>query len=443
MKKINIALVVIVAFLSVSCDKFLDIEPVGRIIPKSYTDFRGVITSGYVTVSSDRSLIALRGDESFIDQSSFLFESGLDVYVWNDFQQSTNTKQYSWQQSYKAILHANNVIADGPNATGATSEMVKQLVGEAYLLRAYVHFNLISLYADQYGITDPKTTPSIPLSIAIDIETIYKRNTVAEVYNQILSDIDKGLKMVNVDMQPVGFNYRFSKISAYGFAARVYLSMGDYAKAAEYADKALSINSKLENFNVKGFTLPYNYKSTENVLALERTIGSSITKDILVSDGFLKKYYSNKDLRLVNFYSSSYDGTKVNAEDKTDYRVSMRTAEFYLIKAEALARGADKLVEAKDALKVLLKNRLTPDYYTQRVVEIDAMGKDEFVQFVLDERARELAFQGFRWFDLKRNGKPSITKEVNGKTYTLQQNDSRYVVSFPKDAVANNPYLAN
>ncbi len=443
MKRINIALIAVIALFSASCDKFLDIQPVGRIIPKTYSDFRGVLTSAYGTISEDRSLIALRGDEALLDKNSFLFETCHDVYIWNDVLQIANTKQYSWQQSYKVLLHVNNVIADGPNATGATPELVNQLLGEAYLLRAYVHFNLVNLYADSYGATDPNTTLAIPLATKIDIETIYKRNTVAEVYAQIGSDIEKGLSLVNIEKQPQGYNYRFSKVSAFGFAARFALATKSYDNAIQYATKALAITDKLEDFNTKTFTLPFLAKSVENVLALEKTAGSSIIRDILVSDDFLSKYYNEKDLRLTTFYTSSWDGTKVNAEDKPDCKVSMRTAEFYLIKAEAIAQSSNgNLAEAKDAVKTLLKNRLRPDYYTQRAAEIDAMGREELVKAIFDERARELAFQGFRWFDLKRNGKPEIVKMFDGQTYTLKQNDPRYVVRFPKDAVANNPYLA-
>lgn len=437
MKKINILLIATIALLTASCDKFLDIEPVGRVIPKTYNDFRGVMTSAYNTVSADRSLITLRGDEAYPNNADRI----KDIFIWNDTEQNPANTYFSWAQSYKVILHTNNIIADGPTATGATPELVNQLLGEAYLLRAYIHFNLVNVYADSYGATDPKTTLGIPIATKVDITTRYKRNTVEEVYTQILGDIEEAFKLINLDQQPSGYNYRFSKISAYGFAARVYLAMNNFEKAAEFASKALAINNRLEDFNTK-FTLPYTFKSVENVLALERTIGSNITNDMMVSEPFIQRYYVNGDLRLTNYFSTTFDGIKVNAEDKPEYRVSMRTAELYLIKAESIARSNGNLDDAKATLKILLKNRLKPDYYTQRSAEIDAMDRTTFVQTVFDERARELALQGFRWFDLKRNGKPQIIKQYSGQTYTLKQNDPRYVVRIPQEAVINNPNLA-
>jgi starch-binding outer membrane protein, SusD/RagB family len=358
-KKINVILLAFGSLLFASCDKFLDIEPVGRVIPKTCEDFRGVITAGYETVGFDRSLIALSGDEVALDRSCFSFDAFLDVYIWNISQENANAKVFSWQQSYKAILHANAVISEGLKAKEGTPTMVNQLVGEAYMLRAYIHYGLVSLYTDSYGATDPATTPAIPLATEIDLEHVYKRNTVDEVYKQVLSDIEDGIKLLSVDVQPAGFNYRFSKVSAYGFAARVYLSMSNYAKAEEYASKALAISSKLEDFNAKGFVLPYTFKSAENILALEKSMGSSVSKDYAVSQDFLNKYYNAEDLRLSVYYISSPDGVKLKAEDKPEYRVSMRTSELYLVKAEAIgrARGGD-LNAAKSVLKVLLKRSM-------------------------------------------------------------------------------------
>ena len=67
---------------------------------------------------------------------------------------------------------------------------------------------------------------AIPLATTIDIWKNYTPNTIAEVYKLITDDLKAGIELLNVDQQPKGFNYRFSKVSAYGFAARVYLLYG-------------------------------------------------------------------------------------------------------------------------------------------------------------------------------------------------------------------------
>ena len=69
-----------------------------------------------------------------------------------------------------------------------TADEVRQLVGESYMLRAYVHFLLVNLYGEPYTHCDPATSKAIPLKLNSDTEAVLTRNTVGEVYSSILSD---------------------------------------------------------------------------------------------------------------------------------------------------------------------------------------------------------------------------------------------------------------
>lgn len=446
MKIKNILVALALVVLSTSCDQFLDVKPVGKVIPKSYSEYRALITDAYSSEINDRSYSSLLSDEAaFVPEEASYIQQFKDIFIWNVISPDALVQQFPWQIFYKNIFYANHIIKDKDNIIEGTPDQVNQLVGEAYLLRAYMYFNLVNLYADHYGLSDPNTQRGVPISdLDVDLEKRNKPSSVAEVYTQVINDMNAGMALLTVNEQPKGYNYRFSKISAYGFTARVYLYMGDFAKAAEFAQKALDINGKLEDLNNSSAVMPYKFKSVESILAFEKTFTIDNSSTLAASSALIALYSKDKDLRLGAFYRYSYGDYKVKLGSSDDAKLSMRTAEFYLIKAEAIARSSNgNLADAKGALKELLKNRLKPDYYTQRVAEIDAMGKDAFVQTVFDERARELAFQGFRWFDLKRNGKPEIVKEYDGQTYTLKQNDPRYVLRFPKDAVANNSFLAN
>ena len=53
------------------------------------------------------------------------------------------------------------------------------------------------------------------------------------------------------------------------------------------------------------------------------------------------------------------------------------------------------------------------------------------------------AFEGHRWFDLRRTTRPEIKKEIEDVTYTLVQDDSRYTLRIPQDAIDANPGLLN
>lgn len=445
MKRINIYIILLSALIFTSCNDFLDIKPVGKVIPTTYQDYRDLMTYAYSTLPNDRSLSSVRGDELQLlyddwDQSHLLYYS---IFVWQDANPDPNTNAYPWQQFYKSILNANQVIIDGSNATDGTQAEIDQVRGEAYLMRAYMHFSLASLYSDIYS-PENLEKKSIPLATTIDIWKDYKRNTINEVYTQIFSDIENGLKLLNVNEQEKGINYRFSRVSAYGFAARAYAYTGNWDKAKEYAKSAYDINHTLIDLNDASAILPVKYSSAENVLAMEQTFYSELKSRFNISDKLINAFDKTNDLRFAKYFEANGSNYRCLLGYKLENKVSMRTAEFYLLLAQAEAQSqGGNLSQGKEYLKQLLAKRLTPTYYATESTAIDAMDKTTFIERVAEERFRELACQGFRWYDLRYFGKQKIEKTFNGENFVLDQGDSRYVIPFPKEAVANNPNLLN
>ena len=88
-----------------------------------------------------------------------------------------------------------------------------------------------------------------------------------------------------------------------------------------------------------------------------------------------------------------------------------------------------------------MEKRYTAAFYTRYATQLDALSKEELLKYIADERARELAFEGHRWFDLRRTSRPSIQKTYKDNTYKLNENDSRYTLRFPTDAVEANPNI--
>ena len=83
---------------------------------------------------------------------------------------------------------------------------------------------------------------------------------------------------------------------------------------------------------------------------------------------------------------------------------TFRVGEIYLTAAEAAARLGE-LSQARTRLLELMRKRYAPEAYEAKSVVVNAMDKEALVQEILDERARELAFEGHRFFDARRLGK--------------------------------------
>lgn len=444
MKKINIYIAFLLAAFSFSaCDNYLDVKPNDRLIPTTVDDFRDLLTSAYNGIPSDKAKTTFRSDELKLDESKYDLSPVQDIYLWNDVNYKTNTLPFSWQSFYKVIMYTNHIIDAGVDATEGTDDEVNQIVAEAYLLRAYMHFSLVNQYGKPYNVATSKIDKGVPLSLVIDTEAVYFANTVDEVYAQILSDIADADKRINKDVYEEGLNYRFSRVAAFAFKSRVYLYMDDIEKSREMALEALKLKSDLQDLVSDNSLAPHKYNSIESILALEKVFTDDIGNSSLVSEKLKASYVKENDLRFDLYFKEKENVSGEYTIEKgweTDSKCTFRTSELYLIVAECAAR-LDDLDQARTYLNDLKIKRLKSDYYTTEVARTAGMNKAELISEILTERFRELAFEGHRWFDLRRTTQPEITHVFGEETATLKQGDPRYTIPYPQEAVNNNPNL--
>lgn len=441
MKIKTLLLSVLAAFALTACDDFLDITPTGKVIAKTGDEYRALLTYEYKYFAKDRYMTTLRTDEMLMDMvktSSTDKDAYLDLWRWKDEAPSPTTSYFSWRTYYHTIYIANYVIGHQHEITNATKEEINQLVGESYMLRAYCHFLLVNLYAEPYTHCTPAGTRGVPMQLKADVNAIPASSSVEAVYQQVLSDLDEAEKYLNVEVWEEGKNYRFNKVSAQALRARTYLYMGQWKEALKAAITVMETHNRLEDLTTNSYTLPNSYKSVENIVALERFSSNLYTAINIPSPDFISMYRTG-DQRRTKFYkrvtSSTYSLQKGGSDDNA---CSFRTSEMYLIAAEASAR-LDSLDNAVSYLVPLMEKRLNQSAYQTTLELVNSMTQEELIQEILDERARELAFEGHRWYDLRRTTQPALMRTYDGVTYTLTP--EKYTMRFPTEAVEANPEI--
>lgn len=439
MRKITIFIALAaLSFSSIACDRFLDIQPEGKIIPVTVEDYRKVLTSAYAKYPVHKSLSALRTDEVDVDDNTSDFIAYREIAMWRDANTDQATTEFPWVSFYSVVFYLNQIINEG-SKTMAESLEKQQILAEAHALRAYVYFDLVNLYAKPYNSATASTDRGVPINLEIDLEKVLKPSSVKEVYDQVHADIDiaEGL-MVEVQ-QPSGKNYRFSKVALKALQARTALYQSDWNKALSYSEQALAIKGELSNLNT-ATTSPNHYASVESIMALDNALNTVVQNLSIASPELISKYKTGTDKRFGLYFEKSGSKYKVIKGGSIDFKVSFRTAEMYFIKSESLLK-LNRLSEAKDAILKVLKNRYNTEGYATVQNEVNLMNTTEFMTFIMDERFREFALEGQRWFDLRRANQKKIVHHINGTEYILQQNDVRYTIEFPKSAKKNNPFL--
>ncbi len=446
--------------LAFSACNYLDIEPVGQVIPHKTSEYRALMTEAYFRFpyTNSKTYTGMLSDEVGKLNNDLLFTDYATSLPYNyRWEYGRNLFELPYQMYYRAIFVADAIIADVLSADSDSSESNEQILAEAYALRAYAFFDLVNLYGAPYNPATAATDRTVPLSTHIDIEQKYKPSTVAAVYAQILADIESAATNMVVEKQTDNtLNYRFSKKALAAFKARVMLYMGNWQAAY---DTAVSLFNAYPLVDLNGLSdtkkLPWKATSDETIFALERPFsggGGDLVAASALSEKILALFGEGRDNRRSYIIEATKTDPMTGEKAPLGYyivnrsisdRTSIRIAEMYLIAAEAGAHLDGKLSEAKNHLLSLQAKRLKPAAMDAQRAQVSGMTAKEFLSELADERARELIQEGHRWFDLRRTTRPAIQHTFNGSNYTLPAGDTRYTLPFPQSAIDANPELNN
>lgn len=139
-----------------------------------------------------------------------------------------------WTGMYEAINAANNIINSNIEVVPASEADKNHIIGEAYALRGQIYFDMVRLFAQHYTYTSDASHLGVQLILDFDPTRKPERNTVKEVYDQVISDMTTAISLMKTTSRS-GNSNTLSSTSVKALLARVYLYKEDWTNAEAMA----------------------------------------------------------------------------------------------------------------------------------------------------------------------------------------------------------------
>ena len=480
-------LIVFVGFLfTTSCNKFLDVIPEDRFLSEDIFQNEIAIQNSlngiYLNIAKPKlygenlsmGVLDIMGQYYILDipnnvGSTTKVKSAWQRYMLYDYTDKSVQEKFSviWEESYTAILNVNTFIDGLSTAKGVVTDDRKDiLLGEAYGLRAFLHFDMLRLF----GPIDINSSTQISIPyLEKATEAIQPILSAQEVTKKIIADLDKAENLLSND--PIvgdGVNANFEndprndfyklrnrRLNYYALLAlksRVYLYMGDKENAFKYSVKVIEESSDKFLWVDPSLADPAN-RNPDKIFSSEvlfgvhntemynsqRTLFTSIGMGssyflIQESDDVLRAMYGNNenDYRFkLNFLISSpnnggftafikYEDVNDKSLIRRNFQPLLRISECYLIAAES---SSSKEI-AKGYLNEIRRNRggtpLPNEFDLEREIQ--------------REYQKEFWGEGQFFFYNKRK---SLTSVLSGRGANVSVSLNQYVVPLPEVELQN------
>jgi starch-binding outer membrane protein, SusD/RagB family len=369
-----------------------------------------------------------------------------------EFSNSIGSHMGEWGDAYVAINEANYTIASAQALVEKEPVLANRYLGEALFLRALLYHDLMRVFAYEPGRIANNWDAGVVLRLeptrnAADADK-RPRAKVEEVYVQIEKDLQQAITILT--QHGTTNPYLATRGGAEALLARVYLYWGKWSNAITQATAAMShTTARLAEPNeVAGM-----FAKAPNPESLFEVNYDAATETLWVNDcsacytwpqgtwfsmwptAELLALFQPGDARLA-LYPTTPGGVRyVNKYtyargDWTDNSPVIRFSELMLIRAEAYAESGQSAQALAD-LNALRAKR--------NAAALNVTGP-ALINAILEERRRELAFEGHRWFDLKRRGM-DIPKPAFGNNPSVPYTDFRILAPLPDAQVQNNVQL--
>lgn len=471
MKKIIYILSLVTSFMLpfTACKEEISLTPEQQLDVAAAFINESATTSTLLGVYSTCQVLEMNGampqifSEFMSDNASFVgsFPTLQEIRDFNTLSTNGNVAGV-WQQHYRVISRANEIIANVPGVIDVsyTDAERAQHIAEAKFLRALAHFQLVNLFAQPFQVSAGSNlgVPVITTPFTGTVEFV-GRNTVNEVHAKVKADLTEAIPNLPATYATaIQTRGRATQGAARALLSRVHLYREEWALAAANAKLVLdasttyspaanytfwtSKNTSEDVFTIQNSSIDNGRTGTGGWASWHRPAANGGRGDVKYSPELIAAYTAEAgDLR----YALRSSGTGADnlpatfttkwsdAVTNVDNSPVIRTTEIVLNYVEATA-------EADNAVSIDLINRMnvlrTRAGLTAWTLATFAT-KDAFVTAVLNQRRKELAFEGHRRMDLLRRrqglrvGNPSAAFGAN-----------KTILPIPQREIDNNPGLA-
>jgi starch-binding outer membrane protein, SusD/RagB family len=458
-----------------SCEKKLtDIQPIDQIPSEkaiqTMQDVTNALNGVYGTWLARRNsyLCSFMTDEIRLGTGTEYRNVGNILFNWQhvsdsqDWRDAENGGAYT--NMYQVIDRANRLlelIDPVPTANAAEVALKTQIKGELLALRGMAHLELLRWYA-----ATPEYTPA-GLGIVVQSEFVkapgsYRpsRGTQQEAVARITADLSSARSLIPSGFVDIG---RVTRNAVIAMQARLALHTKDWQAVIDSSSVVISAQpiASIANYPIiwTTRTLPSN-QSTEVIWKLNvspanlaaavgslwQDVGSGAVQASPATK--LMNSFASNDVRFSTFFRTTPRNliakygfvltSPANGENfQYDIKV-IRTSELLLSRAEAYAEKG-QLTEANTDLATLRTNRI-PSYTHTAITD-----KATLINAIMDERYKELCYEGHRYFDLRRRSLPVVRDlaDVANNTgiQTLAPNNSKYLIPIWQTQILANPNM--
>ena len=429
-RKHKITLLFLISMLFTACEEWLNLIPPDGLVRdeywKSKEDIQTSLMGAYQAFTQLDATLFLLGElrSDMIISDVNTNSDYLNIMNGNIF---PDNRLSNWSSFYSIINYCNSIL----KYTTIVQEIDPtftdyQRLGfeaEAIYLRSLAYFYLVRTFSDVPLVLEasesdnaefflPKSASEVILS-QIKADLLVARQGVTEDYGSLQKNKGRATKAaINALLADISL-WNFEYEDCISFVEDIEAEGFEIVSGAHWFDIFYPGNSLESIFEFqcdasldqqnRTYDLTYfqrNFLASESAYDL---LNPAYAREIIRGEGSIRI----SDLKIWKYAGAAADGRTLRPgeESQSGNWIVYRMTDLLLMKAEALSQ----LGQYDNALEILnnirsqrLMQPVQPSYTAQA-----------FEDMILEERARELAFEGKRWFDLLRMGRRNDFQRKN------------------------------